>query len=1190
MAQVAAPQQTKTVYMVADAHLDTQWNWDVQTTIRTNIWNTMIQNFHLFRQYPDYIFNFEGGVKYAWMKEYYPTQYAELKEWIRKGRWHIAGSNWDANETIVCSPESWIRNILLGQTFYRQEFDTESTDVFLPDCFGFPYTMPTLARHCGLIGFSSQKLMWRAKPFYEGNRKYPFTFGRWRGIDGSELLMAHGFNYSERLPDEDISSNEMLQREVAEHPLSIAYRYYGTGDVGGSPTVGSVRGVEKGIKGKGPLRIISATSDQIYKDFIAAGRTGELPEFEGELFMDLHGNACYTSQAAMKLYNRQNEHLGDAAERSAVMADWAGAYRYPIGQMTDTWRRMIWHQFHDDVTGTSIPRAYTYSWNDELICLKQFSDVLTTSIGGIARQMDTQVSGTPLIIYNNETFPVRSLVKVDAEKGKAYTVVDAQGRRVASQTDGNQLIFEAEVPSTGLAVYSIKEGGKMKDERLKMKDERLKMKDNAQLLENAIYRLTVDANGDIISLIDKRFNRELVADGKSIRLVCFDDCRSEAWPAWEIHKRTLDKEPLPIHDGVSVTIIADGALRKTLRISKRLGESVIQQDVHLYEGYEADRIDFETTIDWASENALLKAEFPLSIANPMASYDLGLGKVERGNNRPNQYEVYSHEWTDLTDASGSYGLTILNDSRYGWDKPSDNTLRLSLLYAPKPGRGYVYQAHQDKGHHVLTYSLIGHQGGLDLTKTVQRATTLNSPLRAFTTTKHKGTLGRTFSFVQSDSPNVLIRTMKQAEVGDEYVVRVHELGGKSEQTATLTFAADILAAVEADGTEQTTGEAQFAANRLTVSIKPFSVKTYKLRLRKQTQQTLRQQPLQLAYNKKCATFNEFRSEADFEGGHSYAAELLPDELTVDGVTFRLGEKDAANGMTCKGDTLQLPLGYNRLYLLAASSKGDRMAEFKVQSSKLSTLNSKLTEVPFYSGFIGQWGHTGQTTGYLKQAQIAYVGGHRHSPSEDKAYELTYMFKLAIDLPKGATHVILPKDEQIVLFAATLANEADGVTPAAALFKTSNANDLTYRTTDGSMLPTTPSLLKNATMIGCSGYVNEQERPELLTDGNPETKWCDTGLAPNYITYDLGSPKTVSRWHLINAGCEMAEYITRTVILQGRNTTDEEWQTLDLLDGNRQNETDYQFPPKTVRYIRLYVVSPTQSTDMDATRIYEFDLW
>ena len=1179
-----------TVYMVADAHLDTQWNWDVQTTIKNYVWDTMVQNFHLFRQYPDYIFNFEGGVKYSWMKEYYPLQYEELKEWIRKGRWHITGSSWDACETIVCSPESWIRNILLGQTFYRQEFDTEGTDVFLPDCFGFPYTMPTLARHCGLIGFSSQKLVWRTNPFYEGGKRYPFSFGVWEGIDGSKMLMAHGFNYSQRLPDEDLSSNEMLMREVEESPQRVSYRYYGTGDIGGSPTVASVRGVEKGLRGSGPLRILSATSDQLYKDVLSSGQMENLPSFRGELYMDLHGNGCYTSQAAMKLYNRQNEHLGDAAERAAVMADWAGAYRYPIGLMTESWRRMLWHQFHDDVTGTSIPRAYEFSWNDELLSLKQFSDVLTTSIGGVAQKMDTQVGGTPVVVYNSEAFAVKGLVKVDLDqlgKAQALSVVDGAGRKVPSQIVGSQLLFEAEVPSAGMAVYGVKEeSGK--------KVAAAAQPHRGTEIENSVYRLRLDEHGDMVSLYDKRAQRELVAAGKSIRLVVFDDCKSEAWPAWEIHKRTLDKDPLPIHEDVSMEVVENGALRKTLRVSKRYGATVIRQDLHLYEGAEADRLDFETTVDWAAENALLKAEFPLSIANEMASYDLGLGSVQRGNNRDNQFEVYSHEWTDLTDRSGAYGVTILNNCRYGWDKPNDNTLRLSLLYAPKPGKHFTYQAHQDKGHHVFTYSIIGHQGAMDLPLTARRATAFNSQLRAFVAPRHKGAQGRSFSFVECDNDNVLIRTMKRAEVSDEYVVRVHELGGKEEQQATLIFAANIVAAVEADGTEKTIGEAQFVGNKLAVDINPFGVRTYKVKLRKQKEEAIAQQPLTLAFNKKCATFNAFRKDADFEGGYSYAAELLPESLTADGITFRLGEKDAANGMTCEGDTLQVPAGYNRLYLLAASSEGDRKAEFTALSSQKNAKRWRQTvEVPFYSGFIGQWGHTGHTKGFLKQAQVAYTGTHRHSLSADEPYEFTYMFKVAIDLPKGTTQVILPADRHVVLFAATVANEGEGVKPASSLFETSNTDDGSYQEEMVSAQqgkPKTASLVRGMQPIECSGFVNEKESPAMLTDGKDDTKWCDTHTAPNYIVYDLGETKSVSRWRLLHAGHETDDYITRMVLLQGRNTLSEEWQTLDILDGNRLNETDRSFEPKSVRYVRLYVVGPTQEVGGITTRLYEFELW
>ena len=117
------------------------------------------------------------------------------------------------------------------------------------------------------------------------------------------------------------------------------------------------------------------------------------------------------------------------------------------------------------------------------------------------------------------------------------------------------------------------------------------------------------------------------------------------------------------------------------------------------------------------------------------------------NNRDNLFEVYAHQWTDLTDRKGDYGVTLLTDSRYGWDKPNDNTMRLSLLYSPKPKNSYTYQARQDFGHHVFTYSLVGHAGSLNTISAVRHADGLNSPLRTFLATKHKGELGRATHFL-----------------------------------------------------------------------------------------------------------------------------------------------------------------------------------------------------------------------------------------------------------------------------------------------------------------------------------------------------------------------------------------------------------------------------------------------------------
>ncbi|MDE5941174.1 MAG: alpha-mannosidase, partial [Muribaculaceae bacterium] len=831
-ATAAAPKPTDgdrpVAYMVSDAHLDTQWNWDIQTTIGEYVWNTINQNLFLLKKYPDYVFNFEGGVKYAWMKEYYPIQYEELKKYVKNGRWHISGASWDANDAIVHSPESFIRNILLGQTFYRDEFGVESTDIFLPDCFGFGWTLPTIASHCGLIGFSSQKLGWRHRPFH-GDSKYPFSVGLWQGVDGSKIMMTHGFNYGQRYDQQDLTHNEELRGRIAESGLGAGYHYYGTGDIGGSPTMNSVDAVTSSINGNGPLRIVSATSDQIYKDYLPFESHPELPVYDGELLMDVHGTGCYTSQAAMKLYNRQNELLGDAAERAAVAARMLGVAPYPSENITKAWQRFIFHQFHDDLTGTSIPRAYEFSWNDELLSLSQFADMTTAAAGAVASQLDTRAKGVAIVLYNplghEVTAPVEISVDAKARPASA-TVVNHLGKKVSSQVTGYAdgkatILAEATVPANGYAVYDVRLSGKGENRATGTK---------AGSIENSLYRITLDGNGDISSLVDKRNGKELVAQGKAIRLALFTQNRSHEWPAWEIIKETVDATPVSVSGNVKISQVENGPLRSTLKVEKTHGDSHFTQYISLYEGAAAHRIDFRNEIDWNLTNALLKAEFPLSASDAEATYDLGIGTVRRGNNTPTAYEVYAQRWADLTDKSGSHGVTVMNDSKYGWDKPDDSTLRLTLIHTPETARGYAYQNKQDFGHHSFTYSLVPHNGALDCTAASTEADKLNQKIKAFAVASHNGSLGKSYSPLTTDNRNVAIKAMKMAESTDEYVVRVYETSGKEEQTAALTFACPILTAFEADGTEKAIGAASFSGNSLNVKVKPNGIKTFKVRL------------------------------------------------------------------------------------------------------------------------------------------------------------------------------------------------------------------------------------------------------------------------------------------------------------------------------------------------------------------------
>lgn len=1181
-AQNSQPNPPK-AYIVSDAHLDTQWNWDIQTTIQEYVWNTLNQNLFLLRKYPDYVFNFEGAVKYSWMKEYFPTRYDELKQRIKEGRWHVTGSSWDACDVLVPSAESVLRNILCGQNYYRTEFGTEGTDIFLPDCFGFGWTLPSLAHHCGLIGFSSQKLGWRNHPFY-GDKKYPFTIGLWKGIDGSQLMFAHGYDYGHRFKDEDLSKSEELKDLLKDSPLNTVYRYYGTGDMGGSPTITSVRAVEKGVKGTGDIKVVSATSDQLYKDY--AGKHDQLPVFDGELLMDVHGTGCYTSQAAMKWYNRQNELLGDAAERAAVAAEWLNQGAYPKSELETSWKRFLFHQFHDDLTGTSIPRAYEFSWNDELISLKQFSDVLTSSVNEVSRLLDTNVKGTPVVLYNALGFAVNDLAEMEVEFAKApkgISVYNAEGKKVASQylgyKDGKaHLLVEASVPATGYAVYDVRTSG----EGIVVKNKQV------NTLENSCYKLTFDANGDIVSLLDKRNGKELVASGKAIRLALFTENESYEWPAWEILKKTLDREPVSITDDVKLTLVEDGELRKSLCIEKKHGESVFRQYVRLYEGTRASRIDFYNEIDWRSTNALLKAEFPLAVSNPNATYDLSLGSVQRGNNTVTAYEVYGHYWADLTDRKGDYGVSIMNNGKYGWDKPSDNTLRLTLLHTPKTNKGYTYQDRQDFGYHTFTYSLLPHQGELNKAEVVSKAEVLNQQLKAFQTDKHKGEMGRTFSMVSSDNPNVIIKVLKKAVDSDEYVVRVYDVAGQGIQSARLTFAGKLASVVETDGTEKEIAKADFSNNTFDVKVNPFSLKTYKIRLAESGVSAYQPKclSLELPYDKKCATYNEFRSEADFESGYSYAAELLPDSITIDQVTFRLGEPETYNGLSCKNDTIEIPEGYNRLYFLAAAASSDD------QSLQIAC-GKHVSEfvVPSYTGFVGQWGHEGHTSGYLKPAQIAYVGTHRHASSGDCPYEFTYMFKFGMDIPKDVHSIVLPKNENVVIFAATaVAENHVFVKPSTKLFLTNNREEVSESVLGKKMI-SGENLLKNAKLTKWSNFVNEEERPQAAIDGDLSTKWCDIAGLPSFLEFDLGKAQQLTGWKVVNAGKENGSFITSQCFLMGRNAADEDWQTIDYFDGNRSNVVLRSISSdKAYRYLRMVVTRGTQTASSQDVRIYEVEVY
>ena len=184
-----------TLYVVGYAHLDTEWRWEYPQVISEYIRKTMEDNFTLIDKHPHYIFNFSGANRYRFMKEYFPADYARLKKYVDEGRWFPAGSSMEEGDVNAPSAEGIIRQILYGNNWFRKELGKASAEYMLPDCFGFPASLPTILAHSGVKGFSTQKLVWgssapRGGPesLEETPEGTPFNVGVWVGPDGESVL------------------------------------------------------------------------------------------------------------------------------------------------------------------------------------------------------------------------------------------------------------------------------------------------------------------------------------------------------------------------------------------------------------------------------------------------------------------------------------------------------------------------------------------------------------------------------------------------------------------------------------------------------------------------------------------------------------------------------------------------------------------------------------------------------------------------------------------------------------------------------------------------------------------------------------------------------------------------------------------------------------------------------------------
>lgn len=1180
------------IFTIATAHLDTQWTWSARDTVRKYLPDTLEKNFEYFLAYPGYRFNFEGAFRYALIKEYYPVEFEKVKQWHRRGRWQLAGATWESMDTLIPSSESLVRQVLYGSRFFKEHFSKAPLDLFLPDCFGFGFSLPTIARHAGLIGFSTQKLTWNKASAIA----LPFSLGKWHGSDGNFIFAALDPGIYESKIVGPLRQDAIVRDQLLAGD-GVCLRYYGTGDIGGAPDRESVRNLQNDLGEKNGIEVLAASPEEAFQEL----PNKNLPSYAGDLIMTRHGVGCYTSRGILKRWNAHNERLADAAERANALAMVLG-YPYPQEVLNTSWKRFLWHQFHDDLTGTSIPEAYSITHNDYIVSLNQFGEELTGGVRNLSAHLDTSGGGVPIIVYNPLAFSRKDLVRVAVPEGNF--VVKADEETIPTQRRGDVIEFMAEVPGVGFRVYHVAPGTIVSESEL-----RYNVTDEHRL-SNEYYGVVVDEQGDIISIYDRELGQELLQD--PIQLQLFQN-NSEHWPSWEILYEDLAEPQTLTYSEVAIRLIDEGPLRLSLEVKRSFGHSVLRQTISLMAGVK--RVEIEHELDWFEQASLLKLDVPLSLEPDLAAYDCGAGVVYRGINKPQLYEVPAKEFVSLSDNHQT--ISLLSDCKYGWDRPEKNRLRLSLVHTPKGSYGEAKQHLQDLGEHRFKVGITSHTNEYDQ-GTIEEAQRFTQPLRAFYSEPHPGELGRQVSLVETKDVGLKIMAVKRTEDSEKLLVRVQDMTGKSHADRRLTFAGRVLNVHEVSGQEEMIpGRIMIEGKSVRFDLNRNSMKSFVVQIESPSSEPpiMKQRPIDLLYNS-----DAYSPEGSQKIHPRFPMELVPQVIESRGIRFQVDPSKIYSTMRCEGQKVILPDGYRDMVFLAAALEEDTIAEFVVDGKLQRIL------MPHWRGVVGDWDDfAGGHFGGIKTTPIAWNSSHLHTPQGNQPFDYGYMFRFSLRGKK----IFFPKDRGIIVFAATAVTLPD-VEAADALYDQREERPTFYLDVNGghgsgsyplhAPLNLRPEVPEGSTFIGwepnlkrmpagdatvrailkplginlarhakvnSSGDCPIGEEPEqAATPGN--SKWCSLAPGDKWIEIDLGYPRTINRYqvrHASSAG-ESEMYNTRSFEFQ---VDHDGWVAVDQVMDNTGAYTLRSIPPTTGQRFRLLITQAEQFSNR-AARIYGLEIY
>ena len=812
-APAPVPPRSLAAHLVGHAHIDLSWLWRWEETVADIAAFTFKGTLAQMDKLPGLTFAQSQAAIYEAVEKDHPDLFQRIARKIKEGTWVPVGGMWVEPDVNMPDGESLARQLLYGKRYFLEKFGFDVHVGWNPDSFGHNWQLPQVLRRAGIDSY----VFGRCAPGPE-----PTHFFWWEGMDGSRVLgyVPPGW-YNVGLRD---GTRKILEDARKNTNVKDFMLLYGAGDHGGGPRDADVAAIKKSRNDPNEPRLVFDVPEAYFKRI--AVKAAGFPLVKRELNFTFP--ACYTTQAETKKNNRRLESLLLAAEKFSAIAV-ASGYRdyYPERDLDEAWKIVLRNQFHDILDGSSIGPVYDEVAGFYAQARARGERALDFSLETISNMVDTRGEGIPVLVYNplfwERTEPAFANVVVPpgARTARAWDggvrMTDDEGGDVLVQvlekrTEGGaahfRVVFIAEaVPSLGYKLYRVipsKEAGAGGSA----------LRATARTLENEFLKVRLDPRtGWIESFYDKAAKREVFSGAGNVLEAVADE--PESMSAWELGLK--DTAGRAGEGGAAFELVERGPVRVVLRVKTRFRDSTFEQDLTLYRGI--PRLDCGLRLDWRERNIMIKAAFPLDLRAPAARFEIPYGSIARPADGT---EVPALRWIDVSDPSGEYGVSLLNDSKYGFDVKG-NVMRLSIVHgatSPDP--------EADRGQHELLYSLLPHRGGWKAAEVTRRGFELNNPLITRVPMVHAGTLPKVHSFVRVGPANVVLSALKKemgyAERG--LVLRLYEIHGeRTEAKVEFPWPVD---AEETDLIERPSGKPLGSGTAVIVSLAPYEIKTIRV--------------------------------------------------------------------------------------------------------------------------------------------------------------------------------------------------------------------------------------------------------------------------------------------------------------------------------------------------------------------------